>query len=98
MKPIVNRNHARTVALLVFVLVCFTSVLSQQPAAGEQNQKTPAKENAAQDKKAISKAGFAWTIKTRPILNLSLKAEKANMADVAEALSQRLKIPVFLGP
>ena len=98
MKLIVNRNHARTVALLLFVLVCFTSVLSQQPAAGEQNQKTPAKENAAQDKKAISKAGFAWTIKTRPILNLSLKAEKANMADVAEALSQRLKIPVFLGP
>lgn len=97
MKLIVNRNHARTVALLVFVLVCFTSVLSQQPAANEQDQQTPAKENAAQEKPQ-PKPSFLWTIKTRPILNLSLKAEKANMADVAQALSQRLKIPVFLGP
>jgi hypothetical protein len=96
-KLTVKRNHARTIAILVFVLVCFTSVLSQQPAA-EQNKKTPAKETAAQDQKPGTKPGFLWTIKTKPILNLSLKAEKAGMAEVAQALSQRLKIPVFLGP
>ena len=90
--------HSRTVAILVFVLVCFTSVLAQQPAATEQKPKTTGKETAAQDKKPATKPGFAWTIKTKPILNLSLKAEKASMADVAQALSQRLKIPVFLGP
>lgn len=95
MKLTVNRNHARTIALLVFVLVCVTSVLAQQPAANEQ--KTPAKESAAPDKKP-AKPGFQWTIRTKPILNLSLKAEKASMAEVAQALSQRLKIPVFLGP
>jgi hypothetical protein len=94
-KLTVNRNHPRTVAILVFVLVCVTSVLAQQPAANEQ--KTPAQETAAQDQKP-AKPGFQWTIRTKPILNLSLKAEKAGMAEVAQALSQRLKIPVFLGP
>jgi len=75
--------------------VCVTSVLAQQPAANEP--KTTAQETAAQDKKP-AKPGFQWTIRTKPILNLSLKAEKAGMAEVAQALSQRLKIPVFLGP
>ena len=98
MKLTVNRVHARTVAILFLVLVCFTSVLSQQPAANEQKQKAPVKGTAAQDKKPETKPPFHWSIKTKPILNLSLKAEKANMADVAQALSQRLKIPVFLGP
>lgn len=96
MRLTVNRNHTRTVAILFFVLVCFTSVLAQQPAA--QKPKTTGKEPAADDKKPANKPGFAWTIKTRPILNLSLKAEKASMAEVSQALSQRLKIPVFLGP
>ena len=91
-------QHSRTVALLVFVLVCLTSVSAQHPAANTQKPKAPATETAAQDKKPATKPGFAWTIKTKPILNLSLKAEKASMAEVAEALSQRLKIPVFLGP
>ena len=98
MRLTVNRNHTRTVAILFFVLVCFTSVLAQQPAAREQKPKATGKETAAQDKNPATKPGFAWTIKTKPILNLSLKAEKANMADVSQALSQRLKIPVFLGP
>ena len=70
-------------AALVFVLLaCLATVLAQQPP----------------DKKAVKKPSFTWTVKTRPILNLSLKAEKASMADVAHELSQRLKIPVFLGP
>ena len=98
MRLTVNRNHTRTLALSVFVLVCVTSLLAQQPAAREQKPKTPANETAAQDKKPATKPGFAWSIKTKPILNLSLKAEKASMAEVSQALSQRLKIPVFLGP
>src|SRR5688500_19264554 len=38
------------------------------------------------------------TVKARPILNISLKAEKAKMSEVAQELSKRLKVPVFLGP
>ncbi len=41
---------------------------------------------------------FELTVKTRPILNISLKAEKAKMSEVAQELSKRLKMPVFLGP
>ncbi|HET9477883.1 MAG TPA: hypothetical protein VFO72_00975 [Pyrinomonadaceae bacterium] len=65
--------------------MCFAPAQSQQ-------------QSAATDKKPAAKQPFVWTIKTRPILNLSLKAEKAKMSEVAQALSEWLKIPVFLGP
>lgn len=99
MKLIVYREYVRTAILLVVaLLVSFTIVRAQQPATHPPDAKAPAKETTAQEKKAPKKPGFAWTIKTRPILNLSLKAEKANMSEVAQALSEKLKIPVFLGP
>ena len=98
MTLIVYRDCARTAALLVLTLfVCVTTAWSQPPAQHPQDAKPAAKDAAAQDKKP-TKPGFVWTIKTRPILNLSLKAEKARMSDVAQALSEKLKIPVFLGP
>ena len=68
---------------LLLLLIAFA------PTAGAQQ---------APDKKPEKKPAFVWTIKTRPILNLSLKAEKASMAEVAHALSDKLKVPVFLGP
>jgi hypothetical protein len=98
-KLIVYRDHARTAIFLTLaLLVSFTIVRAQEPAPQGQDAKAPAKETTGQEKKAQKKPGFTWTIKTRPILNLSLKAEKANMAEVAQALSEKLKIPVFLGP
>lgn len=36
-------------------------------------------------------------VKKRPILNVSLKTEKARVSDVAQELSKQLKIPVQLG-
>lgn len=98
MKLIVYRDCARTAILLVLALLVSFTIVRAQPATQAQDAKAPAKETAAQEKKAPKKPGFTWTIKTRPILNLSLKAEKANMAEVAQALSEKLKIPVFLGP
>lgn len=95
MKLIVYRNYVRTATLLVVALLVSFTIVQAQP---DQDAKAPAKETTAQEKKGPKKPGFAWTIKTRPILNLSLKAEKANMAEVAQALSEKLKIPVFLGP
>lgn len=83
------RQHSRTVAWLICaLLLCCTSALSQEPA----------KETTAPEKKPAAKPSFTWKVKTKPILNLSLKAEKAKMSEVAHELSQRLKIPVFLGP
>ena len=98
MTLIVYRDYAKTATLLVLaILVSFTIARSQPASNPSQDAKSPAKETVAPDKKP-GKPGFEWKIKTRPILNLSLKAEKAKMAEVAQALSEKLKIPVFLGP
>ena len=95
-------NHAKNAAMLVFMLLaCSTSGLTQQPAATAPEQKQPAKPattTTTPDKKPAAKPGFELIVKTRPILNLSLKAEKAKMSEVAHQLSEKLKIPVFLGP
>jgi len=96
-KLIVYRDYARTATFLALAILVSFTIARSQPATHPQDAKAPAKDAAAQDKKA-PKPGFAWTIKTRPILNLTLKAEKAKMAEVAQALSEKLKIPVFLGP
>ena len=73
------------------VLVClalFTTALAQKPATPEADTRP----------KAAPKLPYVVKIKTRPILNVSIKAEKAKMSDVAQELSKQLKIPVFLGP
>lgn len=98
MKLIVYRDSVRTATLLALALLVSFTIVRAQSATEAQDPKAPAKETTAQEKKAAKKPGFTWTIKTRPILNLSLKAEKANMSEVAQALSEKLKIPVFLGP
>lgn len=97
MKLIVVRDYARTATLLAIAILGSFTIARSQPAIQSQDAKAPAKDAAAPEKKA-PKPGFTWTIKTRPILNLTLKAEKAKMAEVAQALSEKLKIPVFLGP
>ena len=82
-------------ALLLLVTPAWSQETTHPKAAG-QEVKPEAKDAAATDQKP--KPRFVWTIKTRPILNLSLKAEKAKMSEVAQALSEKLEIPVFLGP
>ena len=82
MKLRINLDRLKIPAVLLVLVACVSG------AAAQENS----------DKKPEKKPGFVWTIKTRPILNLSLKAEKASMAEVAHALSERLKVPVFLGP
>ena len=74
--------------LTLAVLIClgsFTLAFSQKPTTSEPAGK-PAK-----------KLPFVLTVKTRPILNISLKADKARVSDVAQELSKRLKVPVLLG-
>ena len=87
-------NDAKRIVLAVVVFFAsFTSALSQTPKAPETEPKQTTKES-----KAAPKPSFVMNVKARPILNISLKAEKAKMSEVAQELSKRLKIPVFLGP
>lgn len=69
-------------------LICASVALSQKmgtPDAG------------AKQAKPAAKPAYVLTVKTLPILNISLKADKARVSDVAQDLSKRLKIPVLLG-
>ena len=77
------------------LLVCVSGAFAQQP---EADKKPADKDAKTQNAKPGVKPPFTLTVKTRPILNVSLKAEKASMAEVAQELSKRLKAPVFLGP
>jgi hypothetical protein len=84
-------HYAKGITLTVLVcLTSFTIALSQKPTTPEADKKA--------DAKPAAKLPFELTVKTRPILNISLKAEKAKMSEVAQELSKRLKTPIFLGP
>jgi hypothetical protein len=62
---------------------------AEDPKAAEKTDQT----------KATLKVGeFALSVKTRPILNIALKAEKAKLVDIAEALAKRLKAQVVVSP
>ncbi|HEX6650153.1 MAG TPA: hypothetical protein VF075_11450 [Pyrinomonadaceae bacterium] len=88
--------------MTLLVLVCLasqTTAFSQKTATPA----TPASEpkhapSKPADSKPVPKPSFVLTVKSRPILNISLKADKAKMSEVAQELSKRLKVPVFLGP
>ena len=80
-------------------MVCFaafTLTVAQKPAS-ETDAKQTAKEGKTTETKAGAKLPYVLTVRTRPILNISLKAEKAKVSDVAQELSKKLKVPVFLG-
>jgi len=80
--------------------VCLALVatsFAQQPRTPDPDAKQTTKESKPTDAKAAAKPPFTLTVKTRPLLNISLKAEKAKMTEVAQELSKRLKTPIFLG-
>lgn len=100
LKRTVFCQYAHGVILAIVVcLASFTSTLSQKPATPpEAEPKQAPQESKPADSKPAPKPAFVLAVKSRPILNISLKADKAKMSEVAQELSKRLKIPVFLGP
>ena len=82
----------------VVCLSLVTTSLAQKPATPETGANQTQKDSKPADAKAAAKLPYAIKIKTRPILNISVKAEKAKMSEVAQELSKQLKVPVFLGP
>jgi type II secretory pathway component GspD/PulD (secretin) len=78
-------------ACIAFCVALCTTSLAQKPATPEADAKQA-------PKPAATKLPYAIKIKKTPILNISLKAEKAKISDVAQELSKQLKVPIFLGP
>jgi hypothetical protein len=83
---------------VVVCLALFTTTLAQKPATADADTKQAQKDSKPADPKAAAKPPYVVKIKTRPLLNISIKAEKAKMSEVAQELSKQLKVPVFLGP
>ena len=94
MKLVVHRAHVKSLFAALVLIVCATAAFSQHPQPDKKPAETDAKTQTA---KPGVKPPYTLTVKTRPILNISLKAEKANINEVAQDLSKRLKIPIFLG-
>ena len=84
-----------TVTLICLLLAC-ASALAQDPATPGNAPVKPKETKPAS--KNTAKPPFTLTVKTQPILNFSLKAEKAKLSEIAAALAKRLKFPVLLGP
>lgn len=92
-------NYIRVICLVTLVgivSISFEVSLGQQPDAPKPEAKTSAP--TPQTGNSDDKPDFKLTVKTKPIINLSLKAEKVKLVDVAEEMAQKLKTPVFVGP
>ena len=89
MKRTVFCHYAKGLTLIVLVSLGSSAIAySQKPATPQAETKQT---------KQAAKPSFALTVKNRPILNISLKTEKAKVSDVAQELSKQLKIPVQIG-
>ncbi len=99
LKRTVLFHYAKRITLIVLLcLAAFTLSLAQKPATSEADAKQSGKDGKQAAAKPTPKPPYTLTVNTSPILNISLKAEKAKMSDVAQDLSKKLKTPVFLGP
>ncbi len=92
MKRTVLFHYAKGISLTV--LVCLALLIP----AHAQKPATPEADAKPKDAKPAAKLPFVVKTRSRPLLNISLKAEKAKMSDVAQELSKQLKVPIFLGP
>jgi hypothetical protein len=99
LKRTVFFHYAKRITLSV--LLCFAAFIvsiAQKPATAPAGTKPVAKDAKPAETKAAAKLPYVLTVRTRPILNISLKAEKAKVSEVAQELSKKLKTPIFLGP
>lgn len=96
LKRTVLFHYAKRITLIALLcFAAFTLSVAQKPAPETEPKQAP---KEGKDAKAGAKLPYVLTVKTRPILNISLKAEKARISDVSQDLSKKLKIPIFLGP
>jgi len=89
----------RRVALIAVLTVVSAVLVVGQEAAKPEQSKPPVvktEESKPQAEKTADKV-FRLSVKQAPILNLSLKAEKARLVDIAAEMSKRLKTQVFVG-
>ena len=90
--------RVKSLALVVFLFVFTAAAFAQETAKPAEPTDSKIQEPKVPDAKPAPKAAYTLRVKTKPILNISLKAEKAKLTEIAADLSRRLKIPVQVGP
>jgi len=79
----------------------FAVVIAAAQESQKRTENSKADSKAEQSKqpadKSKEKPGFSLSVKTTPILNIGLKAEKVKLVDIAAELNKRLKTPVIVG-
>ena len=97
MKDLLSLGHSLKLAFigLILISVSFVVVAQEKP----NTDATKPAEKPEQTKSGPLKPGeFILSVKNKPILNISLKAEKAKLVQIAEDLSKRLKTTVVVSP
>lgn len=97
-QPYSTLSCLRSIALVLsslFAAVC--PALAQATGTATGQEPRPQATAKPADAKKAAKPAFTLSIKSQPILNVSLKAEKAQLSAIGEAISKRLKVPVFVG-
>ena len=94
---IVDFVSARVLAAVVFSLLVGQIALAQEAAPAAQSEKSPEQKSVAA-KPVAAKPTFKLTVKREPLLNISLKAEKAKLTEIAESLAKQLKTTVVVAP
>ncbi|MFN2533577.1 MAG: hypothetical protein ABR555_20035 [Pyrinomonadaceae bacterium] len=84
----------RPIVIGLFALSMIAPAFAQDPAKLTKPDTKQAEPNRDQP----GKRPFTLTVKTKPIVSVSLKAEKSSLAEIAEQLSKRLNIPVAVSP
>lgn len=77
--------------MIACLLLLFVSAVGQEAAQ-------PAQQDPPKTEKTAAKPNFVLSIKTAPLLNFSLKADKVKLVDIAAEMAKRLKTQVFVGP
>jgi len=93
-------NCVRSIGLPIAIsLLSISAIVGQEPAKPEPVDKsaTQKTESSARTEKNTPKPAFTLSVRTKPILNLSLKAEKARLSEIAGEIAKRLKVQVFVG-
>jgi len=92
--------HRRIRLIVVLILLSAFNAFGQEAQKPEVGAKPPVKAEPAkhQSEKTADKPQFSLSVRTKPILSFSLKAEKVKLVDIAAEMSRRLKTPVLVGP
>ena len=86
--------------MAVLIVLTSLTVLGQETPKPETNsgQQVNKTEPKPQSEQTAAKPQFTLSVKTNPILSISLKADKVKLVDIATAMSKKLKTQVFVGP